>query len=176
MKEQLFCAWCSSQRRRMLNTYRLRFLDKRCMRTASGKELHHLLMFSVLMLQFTPRCRRHSTSIFIPIKEEEARRAASADQELEVPALAVNQASAHSHLVASQAKASDSSLLSTNQVRAKSQYNHTAMWLLDNLSPASHSSLKINQTTTSSMGRSSHPQPAVRPAVTSMTSKPGLTL
>jgi hypothetical protein len=99
-------------------------------------------------------------------------RAASADQELEVPALAVNQASAHSHLVASQAKASDSSLLSTNQVRAKSQYNHTAMWLLDNLSPASHSSLKINQTTTSSMDRSSHPQPAV----TSMTSKPGLTL
>lgn len=172
MKEQLFCAWCSSQRRRMLNTYRLRFLDKRCMRTASGKELHHLLMFSVLMLQFTPRCRRQSTRIFISIKEEEARRAASADQELEVPALAVNQASAHSHLVASQAKASDSSLLSTNQVRAKSQYNHTAMWLLDNLSPASHSSLKINQTTTSSMGRSSHPQPAV----TSMTSKPGLTL
>lgn len=133
-------------------------------------------MFSALMLQFTPRCRSHWTSIFISIKEEEARRAASADQELEVQALAVNQISAHSHLVASQAKATDSSLLSTNQVRAKSQFNHTAVWLLDNLSPVSHSSLKINQMKTSSMAPSSHPQPAVGPAVTSMTSKPDLTL
>lgn len=109
------------------------------------------------------------------IREEE-RQAASAVQELEVQALAVSQASAHSHLVASLAKATDSSLLSTNQVRAKSQCNHTVVWHLDNPSPISHSSLKINQMTTSSMAPSSHPQLAVDPAVISMTSKPDLTL